>query len=118
MADKKGRPTEVDICGWRWTIEWLKPKDWASEDNGLSGVTYAMHLQIKILLSPNIHPEVLREVLFHELMHACVATSGHTYGLKHIKNKDVEEVMIQGLSPALLAVLHNNSEVRRYLLDG
>jgi hypothetical protein len=92
----------------------MQPKDW--EDPGSSGVTYAAYLEIRMLLSPDHHPLTFKEVFIHELMHACVATTGHTYSIRHVKKSDAEEVMIQGLAPSLLAVLRNNPKVREFLL--
>ena len=62
------RPTEVIINGYPWTIEWLKPKQWAKEDEGLSGVTYSAFLCIKVLLIKDMNPICEREVFLHELL--------------------------------------------------
>lgn len=58
-----------------------------------------------------------REVLFHELQHACYGVFGFADApFQTTSDSDTEEVMIRLLSPTLLRVLRDNPEVVAWLL--
>lgn len=56
--------------------------------------------------------EATREVLFHELLHACVAAAGFEWP------EDEEEALVKRLSPVLLDSLQRNDALRGYLFEG
>lgn len=65
----------------------------------------------RIVLNPELSPDVLAESFLHELLHAlCFLTAvDHTFGA------DKVETMIRSLSPALLDALRRNPDVVAFL---
>lgn len=110
------RPRKVTINGVEWSITYKKKKAWKTDKHGKgnSGETYAATFSIYVLIE-SINENNVREVLQHELMHACLASSGGTYVMTYIKIEDAEEVLIGTLSGTFIAMVRNNPEVREYL---
>lgn len=117
-ALNKARPRSLTIGGLDWSIVWHTEKTWekGEHDTKSSGETFTWALTIHVLVNEGLNPVCEREVFVHELMHACVATSGHAYTMGHIKKGNAEEVLIQGMSPMMLGVLRNNPHIVEYLL--
>lgn len=113
------RPKKVHVNGFDWSITYKTWKEWkrGGHDRQCSGETYAASHEIFILVA-RINENQVREVLQHEIMHACLAASGGTYVFRFIDLENAEETAIGTLSPTFLAVIRNNPKVRRYLYDG
>lgn len=62
-----------------------------------------------ISLRRRMSPETSREVLFHELLHACIAAAGFEWDERE------EEALVKRLSPVLLDTLQRNVLLRDYL---
>lgn len=64
-----------------------------------------------ILLRRRMSPETTREVLFHELLHACLAACDLDWSAKK------EETVVKRLSPVLLDVLQRNDRLVEFLTE-
>ncbi len=114
------RPQSRLINGFKWGVIWVPGHEWdesEKHDSHSSGETYSSEMNIYINLSEGLNPIQERELLLHEVLHACMIATGATYVVdRYIKKADVEEVMVGAVSPALLAVLHNNRGFLSWLL--
>ena len=100
------KPRKIKIGFYDWKIEWAKEK--AEE---MYGKTDVMTKVITIYKSPN--PQIERETLFHELMHA--AGEDKYDSIFQFSGGDKEENLIRILSPLLMQVLADNRDLSRYL---
>lgn len=109
------RPTEVYIGWMQWRIRWVRSTaKWCadnSEDD--AGSCHVMQGRIDIRVVDGYPEDVYRQLLMHELLHACWHVSS-TEGT-HIKRKEWEEVRVGLISPVLLAMLRDNPKVTKYL---
>ena len=75
---------------------------------------YCDYDHLVIAIKPGLAPDVTRETVLHEIIHAC----GHAAGVKWTTTgDDAEEDTIESLSPTLLAALRDNPRLATYLLD-
>jgi len=71
-----------------------------------------------ILLRPWLSPSVMRETLFHEVIHACFGMVGfNSLPVTTENNYDMEELVICLLSPQLTQVLKDNPKLLPYVLE-
>jgi hypothetical protein len=120
MAAKKPspqRPFAVKVGHLDFTVEWLPEKEWKKrelddEDGGsMSGYEALICMRLP---DDKINEGVLKEVLLHEIMHACFFVSGLSYEKVH-RFEDVEEAFIMRCAPVLLQVLRDNAHLVEYL---
>lgn len=113
------RPSSALINGQEWKITYKGRKAWkkGGHDPACSGETYAATHSIDILVW-NIDEANVREVLQHELMHACLAASGGTYIPRFLDVENAEEALISTMSGTFIAVMQRNPEIRAYLYGG
>ena|ERR1051325_1486693 len=77
-----------------------------------------IHVRLKqeIAVGSDQAPEMERDSVLHEAIHACFAQTpmfeNSDEGYKH------EERIVQSLTPRLLALLRNNPEFVEYLMEG
>lgn len=64
-----------------------------------------------IILDPGLHPDAARQVLLHELLHACLYVSG----AKALED-DEEERVVAALTGPLLGALRDNPALAAFLL--
>ena len=69
------------------------------------------HTISRILVDPELSADQKRETLQHEVLHACINTSGLA-----ISTTD-QENLVGALSPILLDTLRRNPELVEYLLE-
>jgi hypothetical protein len=117
------RPRKARVGHLTFSITWVKEADWAglkdrigSEVEDAGGLTNGVTEDIFVRLNDNITENNLKEVLLHELMHACYYVSMKNYD-NLFKEEDAEEALIRYISPHLLSVLRDNAPVRRYLFE-
>lgn len=113
------KPDHVIIMGCRWAIVYHDEKAWQKNenlDNGNSGETWAHRHEIHVRVEV-VDALGTRDIVLHEIMHAALATTGATYTTKHIKKRDMEEFMVNSLTPPLLAVLNDNPKLLAWLLE-
>jgi hypothetical protein len=76
---------------------------------------HVQHRQEIVIGKDQAH-EMERDALLHETVHACFAQTpmfeNNEEGYKH------EERVVQALTPRLLALLRNNPEFVKYLMEG
>lgn len=113
------RPSKVKVGHLTYTIEWTSEEDWPAEHSGDGGLTFNHSARILVRLGDkDASPQVHREILLHEIMHACWAVSMvcHT-NWREVASDDVEETAIRFSSPVLLDVLRSNPTVARFLTE-
>jgi hypothetical protein len=106
------RPKAMKLGLTRWRVEWgrealdrlLGP---GSNDDGVCRPGLAA---IAVETLPG-NPIGERELLLHEVLHACVAASSLDVPL------DQEEPLVAAIAPRLLEALRQNPALIRYLLD-
>lgn len=96
-ATPKGWPAEITIVGQRWQV--LYSPNLASTKGAL-GLTDAS--QRTIILDLNQAEESLKDVLWHEVLHACI-NMGPAWNL----DERLEESLVRQLTPAILGVLRS-----------
>lgn len=100
MAKQK-LPKSLTILGQKWTIKVTK------KGLGKNSAGECQPRQNLILIDPSYCYEAQKEILFHELAHAVIATSGLSLILNGF-NDNLEEIIIEHLSPVLYGVLKEN----------
>lgn len=122
------RPDSVIVAHRTYHIHWLEQDQWIAEgiDDGLRGWTEHASGRILIRLSfedARSADDMLREIVLHEILHACTSVSmvWNSWGpLDNEKCQEfatIEELIIGAMSPVLLRVLLDNPNVLAYLLD-
>jgi len=112
-------PSTVQIGSVTYTVT-VDPDAWMRHEHehqtkGFYG--YTNHVQATILLSPEVTPDVARQTLWHEVMHAlCEVTMGSPdwRGLGKEKS-DREEAVVRAFESPTLLVLRDNPELVAYL---
>ncbi len=66
-----------------------------------------------IYIKPGLHPDVTREVLHHEVMHAAFDVAGGP----SLPDDEEEETFIRVTSPMLVQILVDNPPFVKYLLE-
>lgn len=104
-----------------YTIEWVSEKKWLQiDDETKAGTCWYALGAIRIRLENHGHPhheDVLRELLLHEILHACWNdTAMDTHG--QISKDELEEWVVGCLTPPLIQVLSDNPRVADYILVG
>lgn len=116
------RPSAVKVGYLDLKIKWLDGKAWdrlGEEHAGTGGLTYWGTGEILIRTqfdgSLNVHEVVLKEVLLHEILHACYQAGGMANSHVPEEPQALEEQIVAMLSVPLLQVLRDNAPVARYL---
>lgn len=122
-ANRVPRPEQMVINADAWRIIWFTEDEWYQhhlDDEG-DALTYGRERIIYMRTSgPNILEQYYQGLLCHELVHACIHTSGHGT-LEPVKDmsatNDIEELFAGVLGPMLLSVLKMNPPVVKYLMS-
>lgn len=121
------RPDWVDVAGRVWDIEWSKTSDdfrdllkrinFPGDPEDVAAVTD--HHKMTIIVNTEVHLNIQRENLLHELMHAVL------FGVKadngddsKVIDIDWEEHYLSAMDAPLLATLKRNPHVTAWLLAG
>lgn len=112
------RPSEVEVGFLTFKINWLTPEEWknSGHDAEHDGNTEQGKAIINICLSEGYPEQSLREVLLHEILHACWYVSGLTFYPGN-KEKDIEEYLVTIQALELINVLQKNPKVVKYLME-
>lgn len=117
---KSLRPTSVRIGSFDWTIDYLEHSDWHTEGRDEIGTTEADQLKILVRLSDekrSYHIACVKETLLHELLHAIYAFTGLTFYATAKNEKDQEEHTVRSLTPSFLAVMRENPDLVKWLIE-
>lgn len=112
------RPTSVKV-GWAdFSISYIANEEWGKkhpnhEDD--SGLMWAVDQTIAVRCQDEVHEQVIRETLLHEIMHAVWYISYLTYK-KPNEFLDFEEEIVRHSSGPMLSVLQDNPILVKYLL--
>lgn len=107
------RPRSLLIGGGRWRVRWSAEAIRAmfpDEEPLPAGGCDAAEQTLAVDPLPRA-PHLEREVLLHELLHACLSNSSVTLDYEQ------EERLVAVVSPRLLAALRDNPALVRYLLS-
>lgn len=105
------KPRALRIGGARWKVRWSKKAvDRLARDKVSGGACSQRWLTIAVEPLP-ASPVAEREVLLHEVIHACVMASAVPWAEK------TEERFVATVSPRLLEVLRDNPALVRYLTE-
>lgn len=115
------RPVSVKIGHLEYAIHWIPEQEWTvphGNDPELQGIFLANQGRINIRIQPDVHEQVLRETLWHEIMHGCwwfmgmAATSPVANSKGH---DDLEEDVVMRITHASFMVMQENPDVMAYL---
>ncbi len=95
---KKQLPKSISILGQKFTIKVSR------KGIGKANAGECRPKECLILIDPSYHYESQCEILFHEILHATMAVSGLSLILAGF-NSNLEEIIIEHLSPVLYGVL-------------
>src|SRR3546814_6398717 len=68
------RPTSVKIGHLEFAIHWIAEEEWTvpnGNDPDLQGIFLANQGRINVRVQNDVHEQVLRETLWHEILHGC-----------------------------------------------
>ena len=69
--------------------------------------------RLVVTVDPDLHPQIVRETVFHELLHCCFALIGASDCLSH----EQEESVVRRLAPVLYGALRANEGLVSWLVD-
>jgi hypothetical protein len=98
------RPKRIRVLGQVYKVIWEAPE--SDTERGWCDLTNKI-----IHVAPTAHPVEVADTLLHELLHAIV------YGQKLGLPDDMEEQVVCALASGLTAVLQDNLNLRKYLLQ-
>ena len=109
------RPTFVDIGPFRYRIIWER---YVKDVNAHGAVDETMellsaradHFSLEIHVCDQMHVDVQRKSLLHEIIHACNWITGHG-------DASTEEQWVRSMAFPLLEVLRRNPRVTAFLLE-
>lgn len=111
------RPTSVKIGYITFGIEYLSDDQWKekefSDDDG--GRCFGAEATIFVRDNGKIDQIHIREILLHEILHACFYSSGLAIEDNLRVQENIEEHVVWRVSPVLLDTLRSNPEVSRFL---
>lgn len=117
MASSSTRPTRIKVGYLTFNVDYLTEAGWKKaghdDDAGghMEGYTGTISVRVQ---SAKQHEDCTREILLHEIMHACWYVAGFfSENLKEFD--DIEESSILRTSPILLSVLQDNPDLMAYL---
>lgn len=106
------RPTSVKVGFIEYAILWIPNDDWTTPNGqapDLQGVFSAHDGTIRMRMWKDMHEQMYRETLWHEILHACwwhMALSDHD---------EQEEEIVKRITHASLQVMQDNPDVMAYL---
>lgn len=100
-----GLPTRARIGPHTWHIT-RDPTGGLTGEQNCNGVT--VRERLAIVLADDLDPSYAREVLLHELLHACISST-MDFGT------DDEERIVRAMAPNLLDALRRNPRIVDYL---
>jgi hypothetical protein len=99
------------------TVRWLDDKAW--KEAGLAdnegGQFDGAGATISVRLAEGQHDIHLREILLHEVLHACYYVSGISVNDDPRVVPDIEEFTVARVSPVLLEILRDNPALSKFL---
>jgi hypothetical protein len=105
------RPRHIKIGPFRYAVEYTDSPTSIIVANDDAG--RCIHDSCKIIINSTMHPAMVRESVFHEMLHAVTNTTGVASALGDEK----EEATVTTLSATLLDVLRRNPGLVRYLTE-
>lgn len=111
------RPVAVTVGFYELAIKWIPEAEWTKPeglDPTLCGQFDADKGHILMRVGKDTHEQMLRETLWHEILHACwwhMALSDHPVE----KGEEQEEEIIKRITHASLQVVQDNPEVMAYI---
>lgn len=69
--------------------------------------------RLVVTVDPDLHPQIVRETVVHELLHCCFSLIGASDALSH----DAEESVVRRLAPVLYGALRANKGLVSWLVD-
>lgn len=119
MSDA-ARPTSLVLGHLTFNIVWIPERKWLKKkDPAKCGLFHADIGLISMRLENDGRPmseDNLREVLLHEILHACWFL-GSMDARGALKDKDLEEWVVANITFPLVGVIMNNPDVFAYLMD-
>jgi hypothetical protein len=115
MAERPKRPTKVLVGGLVYRVKYDEASLKAAKARELEDLNgHCANDQLLITVDGSMAEPNVREILLHEILHACHWAAGAPLTL--MKEDDPEEGLVRVLSPRLMGVLRNNPDVLEYLL--
>lgn len=113
------RPTKLKIGYITFTVEYLRDSVWLRKGlpPGDGGQTHGAAASIKVRDATDLDEIHVREVLLHEVLHACVYASGLALEGDPRALLDIEETFVSRTAPTLLDVLRVNPGLVEYLTE-
>lgn len=112
------RPTKIKVGYITFDVIYLDDEAWAANpelSDGDAGQTNGSRAEIHVRLATGQHEIHMKEVLLHEVLHACFYASGITIeGTLRVQD-DIEEYTVARVSPVLLQTLRDNPQLSKYL---
>jgi len=112
------RPQRVKVGYIPFEVEYLDDEQWRKRglEEGDGGNLFGYKGSILVRTFDELHENNVREVLLHEVLHACAYISGLSVEGEYHRLDDVEETFVARISPVLLDVLRSNPSLLKYLV--
>lgn len=119
MATRVPRPDSVKVGNHQYSIVWLTTDEWLQghHPDEADGTTYSRANIIVIKLDSEAQESHYQEVVVHEVMHAVWDETMATHYHGNVDEEEREEFLVGLTSPAMLAVLKDNSHLVKYLVS-
>lgn len=118
-AQPAPRPTNVKIGFYNLVIKWIPEAEWREPngmDPGLQGQFDANVGRISMRVQTDVHEQMLRETLWHEILHGCWWHMGLTdHPVTDKDGEEQEEQIVKRITHASLQVIQDNPDVMAYL---
>lgn len=119
MAQSK-RPTSLKIGWMDFEVRYLDDEEWTAEPSlseGDGGQCDGAIAVISIRLAEHQHDIHVKEILLHEVMHACFYACGITVNEDLRTVPDIEEHVVFRTAPFMLGVLRDNPDLAAFLTE-
>lgn len=114
------RPTAVTVGFYELAIKWIPDDKWVKPegiDPSACGQFDADRGHILMRVTPDTHEQMLRETLWHEILHACWWHMGLS-DYPVVKDDAQEEEIVKRITHASLHVIQENPGVMAYISAG
>lgn len=107
-------PTAIQVGPYRYRVLVDKTEMDASrvQFEDINRIAECRRWRLEILLTPEIAPDLMCELLLHEILHAVWSA------VRAPSKNTTEEIVVSHLAPTLLDTLRRNPDLVAYLIDG
>lgn len=104
-------PKKVKVLGKTYTIE---EDDGLMQDGHASGICKPWKTEIRVATAAELDPQQVRDCVIHEIFHAIFSETALTVDFKEDED---EEKIVRRMATVWLAVMRENPQVTKFLME-